>query len=205
MPQGWIGSLLSGWSSQCSCRPRCCAGCRSPGHLDLLGSEVARHTGDRCRGRPSCRAARTDVSDGARFGRSADGARGRRGATGHPGDGGDPLDEFGSGICPRIGNLRFAFGHRRPVGSHCGRRWRPGAGLLAPRGAPAAIERSIGNPPHHPRNQTGGGGSAHDQRRASTPAQALADGSDLLVIGRPITGEPDPRAAAIAIAEECRT
>ena len=49
------------------------------------------------------------------------------------------------------------------------------------------------------------GASAHDQRRASTPAQALADGSDLLVIGRPITGEPDPRAAAIAIAEECRT
>ena len=48
------------------------------------------------------------------------------------------------------------------------------------------------------------GARAHDQRRASTPAQALADGSDLLVIGRPITGEPDPTEAVIAIAEECR-
>ena len=172
MPQGWIGSLLSVWPSQCFCRPRCCAGCRSPGHLDLLGSEVARHTGNSCRGRPSCRAARTDVFDGACFGRSADGARGRRGATGHPGGGGDPLDEFGSGICSRIGNLRVSFGHRRSMGSHCGRRWRPGAGLLAPRGNPAAIERSIGNPPHHPRNQTGGGEYARSAPRIDAGASA---------------------------------
>ncbi len=47
------------------------------------------------------------------------------------------------------------------------------------------------------------GTDANDQRRAATPAQALADGSDLLVIGRPITGQPDPRAAAAAIAQEC--
>jgi orotidine-5'-phosphate decarboxylase len=34
------------------------------------------------------------------------------------------------------------------------------------------------------------------------PAEAIAAGADLLVIGRPITAAPDPRAAAIAIAAE---
>ncbi len=44
------------------------------------------------------------------------------------------------------------------------------------------------------------GGDVGDQARVATPEQALADGADLLVIGRPITGAPDPRAAAAAIA-----
>lgn len=44
------------------------------------------------------------------------------------------------------------------------------------------------------------GASADDQRRVATPEQALADGSDLLVIGRPITGADDPGTAAAAIA-----
>ncbi|MBU6212911.1 MAG: orotidine-5'-phosphate decarboxylase [Actinomycetales bacterium] len=44
------------------------------------------------------------------------------------------------------------------------------------------------------------GAAAHDQQRVATPEQALADGSDLLVIGRPITGAADPRAAAAEIA-----
>ena len=39
-----------------------------------------------------------------------------------------------------------------------------------------------------------------DQARIATPEQALADGADLLVIGRPITGAPDPAQAAEAIA-----
>ena len=39
-----------------------------------------------------------------------------------------------------------------------------------------------------------------DQARVATPAQALASGADLLVIGRPITGAPDPGAAAARIA-----
>lgn len=47
------------------------------------------------------------------------------------------------------------------------------------------------------------GADTHDQRRSATPRQALADGADLLVIGRPITGQPDPMAAARAIAAEC--
>jgi len=44
------------------------------------------------------------------------------------------------------------------------------------------------------------GSSLDDQRRVATPEQAIADGADLLVIGRPITGADDPRAAATAIA-----
>ena len=39
-----------------------------------------------------------------------------------------------------------------------------------------------------------------DQARVATPEQALADGADLLVIGRPITAAADPGAAAAAIA-----
>jgi orotidine-5'-phosphate decarboxylase len=41
-----------------------------------------------------------------------------------------------------------------------------------------------------------------DQKRVSTPRQALADGADILVIGRPITAAPDIAAAARAIAAE---
>jgi orotidine-5'-phosphate decarboxylase len=48
------------------------------------------------------------------------------------------------------------------------------------------------------------GSDPGDQRRVATPSSALADGADLLVIGRPITGADDPRAAAMSIAEECR-
>jgi orotidine-5'-phosphate decarboxylase len=40
------------------------------------------------------------------------------------------------------------------------------------------------------------GADSGDQARVATPEQALADGADLLVIGRPITGAADPGAAA---------
>lgn len=43
------------------------------------------------------------------------------------------------------------------------------------------------------------GSDAGDQRRIMTPQQALAAGSDYLVIGRPITQAPDPAAALAAI------
>lgn len=46
------------------------------------------------------------------------------------------------------------------------------------------------------------GADAGDQRRVATPAQAVAEGADLLVIGRPIRSAPDPVAAARAIADE---
>ncbi len=41
-----------------------------------------------------------------------------------------------------------------------------------------------------------------DQARTLTPAEAVAAGATYLVIGRPITAAPDPRAAAEAIAAE---
>jgi len=44
------------------------------------------------------------------------------------------------------------------------------------------------------------GADAQDQARIATPQRALADGADLLVIGRPITGAADPGAAAATIA-----
>lgn len=39
-------------------------------------------------------------------------------------------------------------------------------------------------------------GTAGDQKRAATPEQAFNDGADILVVGRPITGAPDPGATA---------
>jgi orotidine-5'-phosphate decarboxylase len=44
------------------------------------------------------------------------------------------------------------------------------------------------------------GTSADDQARVATPQQALADGADLLVVGRPITGAADVGAAAAELA-----
>ncbi len=44
--------------------------------------------------------------------------------------------------------------------------------------------------------------AAHDQARISTPADAIRAGADYLVVGRPITGVPDPEAAASAIVAE---
>ncbi len=41
-----------------------------------------------------------------------------------------------------------------------------------------------------------------DQARVSTPAEAIRAGADYLVIGRPITGAPDPESAARAILDE---
>jgi len=41
-----------------------------------------------------------------------------------------------------------------------------------------------------------------DQKRVATPASAIAAGASYLVVGRPITGAPDPLAAAEQIAAE---
>jgi orotidine-5'-phosphate decarboxylase len=46
------------------------------------------------------------------------------------------------------------------------------------------------------------GHGADDQARIATPAEARSQGADLLVVGRPITGAPDPGGAAAAIADE---
>ena len=46
------------------------------------------------------------------------------------------------------------------------------------------------------------GAELGDQQRVLTPAQAIEQGSDLLVIGRPITRAPDPLATLAAIERE---
>ena len=46
------------------------------------------------------------------------------------------------------------------------------------------------------------GTSSDDQKRIMTPARAIAAGADYLVVGRPITGAADPKAAADAIQKE---
>lgn len=42
----------------------------------------------------------------------------------------------------------------------------------------------------------------HDQKRFTTPSEALQNGADYLVIGRPITEAPEPRVAYARILEE---
>ena len=46
------------------------------------------------------------------------------------------------------------------------------------------------------------GASSGDQKRIATPGDAIKDGADYLVVGRPVTQAPDPRAAADAIVAE---
>lgn len=47
--------------------------------------------------------------------------------------------------------------------------------------------------------------AANDQSRIMTPSGALLNGCDYLVIGRPITGAKDPKAAAERVLEEMET
>jgi orotidine-5'-phosphate decarboxylase len=49
------------------------------------------------------------------------------------------------------------------------------------------------------------GSDSGDQKRIATPAQAIADGASLLVVGRPITRAADPAQAARAILDEIET
>ena len=46
------------------------------------------------------------------------------------------------------------------------------------------------------------GAAVGDQKRVATPAAAIADGADYLVVGRPVTQATDPRAAAERIVAE---
>ena len=46
------------------------------------------------------------------------------------------------------------------------------------------------------------GAASMDQKRVATPRAAVEAGADFIVVGRPITAAPDPRAAAEAIGRE---
>ena len=48
------------------------------------------------------------------------------------------------------------------------------------------------------------GDEHHDQSRVATPRAAVEAGADYLVVGRPITGAPDPAQAAAAVLAEMR-
>jgi len=48
------------------------------------------------------------------------------------------------------------------------------------------------------------GAAAGDQKRVATPAEAIANGADYLVIGRQVTRSSDPRAEFLKICEEIR-
>ncbi|MEM6587653.1 MAG: orotidine-5'-phosphate decarboxylase [Pseudomonadota bacterium] len=65
------------------------------------------------------------------------------------------------------------------------------------RALPEASGRLIVTPGVRP-----AGASLGDQKRVATPAQALADGADHIVVGRPIHAAPDPASAARAILDE---
>ncbi|EAQ23672.1 orotidine-5'-phosphate decarboxylase [Roseovarius sp. 217] len=67
------------------------------------------------------------------------------------------------------------------------------------RALPEASGRLIVTPGVRP-----AGSALGDQKRVATPAQAIADGADHIVVGRPIWSAQDPRAAAEAILSELR-
>jgi orotidine-5'-phosphate decarboxylase len=76
-------------------------------------------------------------------------------------------------------------------------------GLVASAAEAAAIRARVGagmlivTPGIRP-----GGAGAGDQKRVATPAEAIRNGADYLVVGRPVTEASDPRAAADAIVAE---
>jgi orotidine-5'-phosphate decarboxylase len=65
------------------------------------------------------------------------------------------------------------------------------------RALPLAAGRLIVTPGVRP-----AGAALGDQKRVATPASAVADGADHIVVGRPVWQAPDPRAAALAILDE---
>lgn len=65
------------------------------------------------------------------------------------------------------------------------------------RALPEAADRLIVTPGVRP-----AGAALGDQKRVATPAAALSDGADHIVVGRPVWAAEDPRAAANAILDE---
>jgi orotidine-5'-phosphate decarboxylase len=65
------------------------------------------------------------------------------------------------------------------------------------RALPQAAGRLIVTPGVRP-----AGSALGDQKRVATPARAIADGANHIVVGRPVRDAPDPRAAARAILDD---
>ncbi|MGH6798444.1 MAG: orotidine-5'-phosphate decarboxylase [Roseiarcus sp.] len=76
-------------------------------------------------------------------------------------------------------------------------------GLVASAAEAALVRRTVGagmllvTPGIRP-----AGAASGDQKRIATPAEAIRSGADYLVVGRPVTQAPDPRAAAEAVVAE---
>ena len=68
------------------------------------------------------------------------------------------------------------------------------------RAMPEAEDKLIVTPGVRP-----AGAEMGDQKRTMTPAEAIAQGADHVVVGRPIWQAPDPRAAAQAIVSELQS
>ena len=76
-------------------------------------------------------------------------------------------------------------------------------GLVASAAEAAMVRRTVGadmllvTPGVRP-----AGAAAGDQKRVATPAEAIRNGADYLVVGRPVTEAADPRGAAEALVAE---
>ena len=130
------------------------------------------------------------------LGGAGDGGGGRRGASRDAHHRGDRADLDGPGR-PRVLSGSVARRGTRCCGWP---RWpsarAPGRWSARRRRSPRCGRRS-GATSSSSRQASGRRGAAlGDQQRVATPEQALADGADLLVVGRPITGAPDRAAAA---------
>jgi len=76
-------------------------------------------------------------------------------------------------------------------------------GLVCSPEEAASLRRIVGHQMHLVTPGIRPAGSAtDDQKRIMTPSRAIAAGADYLVVGRPVTGAADPKAAAEAIVAE---
>ena len=80
-------------------------------------------------------------------------------------------------------------------------------GVFAPGGGAPASPVRTGLPARHaghPPDARTWSTAPDDQARTTTAAEAIAAGASYLVVGRPVLGAPDPRAAAAALVEEMK-
>jgi orotidine-5'-phosphate decarboxylase len=127
------------------------------------------------------------------------------------GAGGKPLKILAVTILTSLDRADLDAGLMKPgdlpdlVAERAGRAFDAGAdGVIAsPREAaliralPEATGRLIVTPGVRP-----AGSAAGDQKRVATPAQAVREGADHIVVGRPVWAARDPRAAALAILDD---